>query len=51
MADLMVAGLPGQLAAIGQSAADQPKPFAATMFDGDQEIGIALGEEEEKGRF
>jgi hypothetical protein len=47
----MVAGFPGHLAAIGQTVTDQPKPFAAAMFDGNQEVGTALGEEEEKGRL
>ena len=47
----MVAGFPGHLAAIGQTITDQPKPFAAAVFDRNQEVGTALGEEEEKGRL
>jgi hypothetical protein len=49
--DFMVTGFPGHLAVVGQATTDQPKPLSAAMFDGDQEVGTALGEEEEKGRF
>ncbi len=44
------AGAPGDSPAVGQSVSDQPKTLAAAVFDGDQEVGAALGEEEEKGR-
>ena len=47
----MVAGFPGNLAAIGQTVTDQPKPLAASVFDRDQEVGTALGEKEEKERL
>jgi hypothetical protein len=33
--------------AVGQAITDQPQPLAAAMFDGDQEVDTALGEEEE----
>ena len=49
--DFMVTGFPWHFTAVGQAITDQPKPLAAAMFDGDQEVGTALGEEEEKGRF
>lgn len=51
MANFMVAGFPGHMTAVGQTITDQPKPFAASVLDGDQEVGTALGEEEEKGRL
>ena len=49
--DFPVAGAPGDPAAVGEPIADQLEPFAAPVFDGDQEVGAALGEVEEKGRF
>ena len=47
MTDLMVAGLLGHLAAIGQAVADQSKPLVAGMFDRDYEVGTVLGEGQE----
>ena len=49
--DLPLAGVPGNPAAVGESIANQPKPLAAAVFDGNQEVDAALGEVEEKGRF
>ncbi len=49
--DLPLAGAPGDSAAVGEPVSDQAKSFAAAVFDGDQEIGAALGEVEGKGRF
>jgi hypothetical protein len=46
-----VTGLPGCTTTVGEPITDQLKPFAATVFDGDQEVGVALGEVDEKGRF
>jgi hypothetical protein len=48
---LPVTGLPGCTTTVGEPITDQLKPFAAPVFDGDQEVGVALGEVEEKGRF
>jgi len=48
---LTVTGLPGWTTTVGEPITDQLKPFAAAMFDGDQEVGVALGEVDEKGRF
>lgn len=49
--DLPLAGVPGNPAAVGESIANQPKPLAAVVLDGNQEVGAALGEVEEKRRF
>jgi len=49
--DFPLAGAPGDPAAVGESITDQPKPLAAAVFNGDQEVGAALGKVEEKGRF
>ena len=49
--DFPVDGAPGGPGAIGEPIADQLKPFAAPVIDGDQEVGAALGEVEGKGRF
>ena len=49
--DFPLAGAPGESPAVGEPIADQPKPFAGLLFDGDQEVGVAMGEVEEKGRF
>ena len=49
--DFPLGGAPGDPPAVGEPVSDQPKPFAAPVFDGDQEVGAALGEVEEKGRF
>lgn len=49
--DFPLAGAPGDPAAVGEPIANQPKPFAAPMFDGDKEVGAALGEVNEKVRF
>ncbi len=49
--DFMVTGFPCHLTALSQAITDQPKPLAAAMFDGDQEVGTAVGEEEEKRGF
>ena len=49
--DFPLAGAPGDPAAVGEPIANQAKPFAASMFDGDQEVGAALGEVNEKERF
>ena len=45
------AGAPRDPAAIGEPVSDQSKSLAAAVFDGDQEVGAALGKVEEKGRF
>ena len=49
--DFPLAGAPGDSAAVGEPVSDQAKSLAAAVFDGDQEVGVALGEVEEKGRF
>ncbi len=46
-----LAGLKRRLPAVGQPITDHLKPLAATVFDGDQEVGATLLEVEEKGRF
>ena len=48
---LLVTGLPGCTTTAGEPITDQLKPFAAPVFDGDQEVGVAPGEVEKKGRF
>ena len=49
--DFPLAGAPGHEAAVGEPIADQLKPLSAAVFDGNQEVGTALGEVEEKGRL
>ncbi len=49
--DFPLAGAPGDSTAVGEPVSDQAKSLAAAMFDGDQEVGVALGEIDEKGRF
>jgi len=44
---LTVTGLSGCTAAVREPITDQLKPFAAAVFDGNQEVGVALGEVEE----
>ena len=39
------------LCAIGEPITDDPKAFAATVFDRNQEVGATLLEIEKKGRF
>ena len=51
VADLAPAGLERRPSAVGQAIPDHLKPFAAAMFHGDHEVGGALGEVGEKGRF
>ena len=46
-----MAALEQCLCAIGEPIADYAKPFAATVFDRDQEVGATLLEVDEKGRF
>jgi hypothetical protein len=46
-----VTGLPGWTTTVVEPITDQLKPFAAAMFDGNQEVGVALGKVDEKGRF
>ena len=40
-----------RFAAMDQPITDHLKPFAATVFNRDQEVGATLLEVEEKGRF
>jgi hypothetical protein len=47
---LPMIGLPGCTTAVGEPSMDQLKAFAALVFDGDQEVCIALGKIEKKGR-
>lgn len=49
--DFPLARAPGDPPAVGEPVSDQAKSPAAAVFDGDQEVGAALGEVEEKGRF
>jgi hypothetical protein len=49
--DFPFAGAPGDPAAVGEPVSDQAKSLAAAVFDGNQEVGAALGEVKEKGRF
>jgi len=51
MVAFLFSGLQRDVSAVGQSIADQLKPFAATVFYRDQEVGITLLEIEKKGRF
>ena len=44
-------GLPRRFAAVGQTVMDDLKPFAATVFHSDQEVGATSLEVGEKGRF
>ena len=46
-----MAALEQCLCAIGEPITDHLKPFAATVFDCDQEVGATLLEVEKKGRF
>lgn len=39
--DLSLAGSPAEPPAVAEPIATQPKPFAAILFDGDQEVGVA----------
>ena len=46
-----VAALEQRLTAVGQPIPDDPKSLAADVFNGNQEVGATLLEDEEKGRF
>ena len=50
-AHLPSTGAPQDPAAVGEPVSDELKTHTATVFDGNQEVGASLGEEEEKGRF
>jgi hypothetical protein len=39
------------ITAVGETITVQPKALAASVFHRDQEVGTALGEEQEKGWF
>jgi hypothetical protein len=48
MVAFLFSGLQRDVSAVGQSIADQPKLFAATVLYRDQEVGITLLEIEKK---